>query len=118
MEDKVRLTSSKLTLIVKADLSKAMKESMATYEQEQIPAESEFMNHLLKQSQNEYQLQQQKLLQDIQLQSKQQYSNPHGLPPIKQVANMGFPMELVLKAYQNVGDDVPKMIDYIYKELG
>jgi hypothetical protein len=50
---------------VKSDISKAMKASMATFEQEQVPPESEFMNHILEQSKNEYQLQQQQLLQDI-----------------------------------------------------
>lgn len=90
---------------------------MATYEQEQIPPESEFMNHILEQSKNEFQLQQQKLLSEIQKKSRQELNNPDHLPPIQQVANMGFPMELVLQAYQSVGDDVPKMIDYIYKIL-
>lgn len=39
------------------------------------------------------------------------------LPPIQQMANMGYPMELVLQAYAAVGDDVPTMINYIYKLL-
>jgi hypothetical protein len=39
---------------VKADISQAIKASMASYEQEQQPPESEFMNHILEQSKNEY----------------------------------------------------------------
>ena len=104
--------------LVKSDVQTAMKASMMTFEQEQVPPDSQFMKHILEQSKNEYQLKQEKILRDIKQSSRQQFANPGNLPPIQQVANMGFPMELVLKAYQDVGDDVPTMIEYIYKSLG
>jgi len=92
-----------------------MKASMQSYKQESNKmSEEEIMQQIMEESKNQYMKEQDDLMSQIQKKTAPIGSN---LPPIQQVANMGFPMELVLTAYSQVGDDVQTMIDYIYNNL-
>lgn len=90
---------------------------MATYEQEISPPENVLYEDILQESQKLYQLEQEKLIKEIESQSKKEIIPEKKLTPIEQVVNMGFPIELVLRAYENVGNDPAVMLEYIYKML-
>ena len=95
-----------------------MKASMESYNQElQKNNEEEIMKQIMKESEKQFADEQEKIMERIRTESREQWQAPKKLPPIQQVVNMGFPMELALKAYNEVGDDVPTMISYIYEAL-
>lgn len=96
-----------------------MKQSMKTLESERLKQnEEEIYKQVIEASKTE----EEELLKKVLEESKKDfpsYPEPQKeVPPIQQVADMGYPMELVLQAYANVGDDVEKMLDYIFKILG
>lgn len=90
---------------------------MKTLQNEDKNAGSIVFDHILEQTKNEYELEDEKLLKKIQDESKKEIVNPDNLSSIQIVVNMGFPIELVMRAYQDVGDDCATMLDYIYKIL-
>ena len=108
-----------MIFLVKKNVSEAMKASMESYKQEaEKLSEEEIMRQIMKESKNAYMKEQDEIMKDIQEKSMADGMDQEpSIPPIQQVANMGFPMEMVLKAYSVVGDDVQKMIDYIYNTL-
>lgn len=89
---------------------------MTTLETEENP-DSIVLKQLLEESKKEFEEQEKQKLQEIQNQSLHEANITPKKFPIQQVVELGFPIELATAAYLNVGDDVEKMVEYIYKQL-
>lgn len=122
-ETSIERVRARVIVIAKKNVTEAMNESMKTYNEEKMMHnEEEIYKQVLEASKAD----EDEILKKVMEESKKEANLDFGfqsqegddsLPPIQQVANMGYPMELVLQAYAAVGDDVPTMISYIYKLL-